>query len=67
MGTYIPGSPIATDENPSPETQIGCFYCLLEGVQAPVAVIYMWSGTSVCPDHLLAMAPKPPAKAATAS
>lgn len=66
MGTYIPGSPLTVVENPPQETQVGCFYCLLEGVHAPVAVIYMWSGTSVCPNHLLAMAAKPPTEAVAA-
>lgn len=67
MGTYIPGSPLAQDENPVLETHFGCYYCLLESVETPVAVIYMWSGTSVCRNHLLAMVQKPPTQAVAAS
>lgn len=36
------------------DSQFGCLHCLMENISAPVDVIYMWGGTSLCRKHVQA-------------
>lgn len=37
------------------ESQMGCATCLFEGVDTPLARVFLWGGTSLCAKHLLAL------------
>lgn len=40
--------------DPSVQTQIGCVYCLAEGLEAPAEshVVYFYMGTTYCARHV---------------
>jgi len=40
-------------EDPNKKSQTGCVYCLFTGTHAPLEVVYLWGGTSVCQKHLI--------------
>lgn len=42
-------------DNSEVESQMGCGSCLFEGVDAPLARVFLWGGTSLCAKHLLAL------------
>jgi len=42
-------------EDTTAESQMGCSYCLFEGVDAPLNRVFMWAGVSCCAKHLLAL------------
>lgn len=51
MGT-IPEALWGSVSQPEMTSQTGCVYCLIEGVHAPVDIVYYWGGTSLCFQHL---------------
>lgn len=58
MASFIPELLWAAAEKPGSDSQTGCVYCLSEGVHAPVDIVYIWGGTSMCRRHVEAAAPK---------
>lgn len=48
----IPNMAWGVKQDDEVTNQVGCVYCLKDGIHGPISPVYYWAGTSVCFIHV---------------